>query len=217
MPASRPLVLVALEMEARALGELGADVRIIGLRGALLASVELGRPSCVIMAGLGGALGASLHVADVVIDDSGRLLGIEALKLSFASAGSIHTAAGPIGAPEQKAALYAETGAAAVDMESAIARRAAESAGLAFIGIRAISDSAAQAIDPEIFSLLDDLGRPRMAAAAALVLRRPLLMGQLMQLRTDSQRALGNLRLAVRAVLEQLNSSAAAGARPPDR
>jgi adenosylhomocysteine nucleosidase len=141
------------------------------------------------MAGLAGALDPGLKIGDVVMDDA-------------TTRGRIYTADHLIATPAEKAALFRQTGALAVDMENAIVRRAAEAAGIPFIGIRAISDTADQAIDPAVLTIADEVGRPKPLAIAMLLIRRPGMAAKLRRLQADSHRALAALGAAVKTLIE---------------
>src|SRR5690349_528345 len=117
MPAAPPLLIfAALNAEARALkGITGASVHVIGLRGAR-GLPAVGPGSRVLVAGLGGALDPMLRVGDLVIDTP---VGDGPWRV-----GAIHSAERAVTTPEEKGALFRETGALAVDMEHAAVRRA---------------------------------------------------------------------------------------------
>jgi hypothetical protein len=166
---------------------LSFDLEVIGI-GACRLGGELGRRGarCVIMAGLAGALDPQLKIGDVVFDDA------------------IHTSDHLIGTIEGKATLFRQTGCRAVDMENAIVRKAAAAAGIPFVGIRAISDTADQAVDPRVPALVDEIGRPKPLAVASLLLRQPGMMGKLRRLQGDSEIALKSLSTATKTKLDEL-------------
>lgn len=60
----------------------------------------------------------------------------------------------------EKAELFEKTGAGAVDMESAIIAKLADEAGLPFIAVRVVHDSAAQRIPPAFAQIIDENGKP---------------------------------------------------------
>jgi adenosylhomocysteine nucleosidase len=220
MPSIRktPLILTAMTIEARAvereLADFGLRAQAVGMKACKLPlDAMFGGFSCVVMAGLGGALDPTLRIGDVIIDHQIPEYEIDSspqYPLMRLNQGLIHTVDRLICSPEEKSSLFEETGAQVVDMENAIVRRAAENAGLPFIGIRAVSDTAAQSIDQEVVGLVDDMGRPRPIAAMKLIARRPRMAGQLKRLNTDTQVALKSLRLAVREVIELLQRNTAA-------
>ena len=188
----RVLICVAIEMEAKALAralgltfnsdrmsasgqlqpDLAVELKIVGIRASHLPrQLDATHLTLVISAGLAGALDPALRVGDVVVDQ-------------------IHSSDLVITTPAQKAAIFAQTGARAVDMETGKIRQLARSANIPFTAIRAISDRADESINPLVLSLVDPLGRPRAAVVSSTLLRRPWLIPHLIHLRANSQRAL---------------------------
>ena len=96
--------------------------------------------------------------------------------------GRIHTMDTLIGTTKDKASLFRETGALAVEMEGEKARQLAREIGVPFLAVRGISDRADEAIDPAILGLVDDVGRARPMAIAGLLLRRPKMAMDLKRL-----------------------------------
>jgi hypothetical protein len=213
-----PLILTAMTIEARAvereLADFGLRAQTIGIKACKLPlDAMFGDFSCVVMAGLGGALDPTLRIGDVVVDHQipeYKIGSTPQYPLMRFNPGLIHTVDRLICSPQEKSSLFEETGAQVVDMENAIVRRAAENAGLPFIGIRSVSDTAQQSIDQDIVGLVDDMGRPGPIAAMKLIARRPRIAGQLKRLNADTQVALKSLRLAVREVIELLRKNSAA-------
>ena len=89
-------------------------------------------------------------------------------------------------------------------MEQAVVRRWA--GGLPVFGVRAVSDTAADAIDPAVIRFVTDVGTPRPAVIAAALVRRPGLIRHLRRLDRDTRLALSRLGPAVRAVVDALQS-----------
>ena len=79
--------------------------------------------------------------------------------------GRLHTADAAILTPADKGELFHRTGAMAVEMEQATVRAAAAAVGLSVLGVRAISDSADEAIELAALRFVDDRGRPRIGGA----------------------------------------------------
>jgi nucleoside phosphorylase len=96
--------------------------------------------------------------------------------------------------PAAKAALRARTGAAAVDMESHRVAAVAAGAGLACLGVRAISDPADRALPALAADALGPDGRPRTGAVIGGLLRRPGDLPALLAAGRDSRAALAALR-----------------------
>jgi adenosylhomocysteine nucleosidase len=151
----------------------------------------------IIMAGLAGALDPALDDGDIIIDQP---LG-DTLQDARWHRGRIHTSDHLIATPAEKAALFASSGAAVVDMETAKARAFAERTGVPFLAIRAVSDRADQPLDPATVSWVTPAGGLRAGKVAVTLLRRPTMVPQLMRLRRRSNLAMQNLAEAIREIL----------------
>ena len=204
--AEKTVIFTAIGAEAKAIrraleasiGRLAHpwEVHVIGIRaGRLPAESSLCGVQRIILAGFAGALDPTLQVGDVVVDGwPGEPIGFRC--------GKIHTAGEIIATPASKASLFAETGALAVDMEGDIVRAFAERLGARFLHVRAISDSAAEAVDPTILRFVDDVGNVRPTAVTLGLLRRPSLVPQLARLGANAKLAGRNLGEAMVAIVE---------------
>lgn len=76
-----------------------------------------------------------------------------------------------IGSPRRKRELHDLSRAAAVDMESAGVARVAEDAGVPWLVLRAVGDSAVHELPTVVAKISDDRGRLRPGAVVGLVLR----------------------------------------------
>ncbi|MEA2712017.1 MAG: hypothetical protein QOF78_4618 [Phycisphaerales bacterium] len=161
----------------------------------------------IIMAGLAGGLDPSLRTGDLVIDDQSTWRG---LKLACRT-GQIHSAAGIIATPQQKAALFRDTGALVVDMENAAARKLAAEWNVPFLGIRAVADSAGETLDPALLRMTDSSGRVKPIQILAELCRRPNLLPGLWQMNSRASAALRSLSLAVRQVVTSSYRTATSG------
>ena len=214
----RVLILVAIQMEAIAIAralkltfaadrtsatgvgphDLAIELKPIGVRGTHIpARLEPADLQLVVSAGLAGGLDPSLRCGDVVVDSAESVA-----TLPGTIRGRIHSSEVVVATPAQKAELFRQTGALAVDMETAAIRRLAESASVPCIAIRAISDEASDAIDPSVLGLIDSLGRVRPKAVAALLVRRPGSIRHLMRMKANSDHALTQLGSRLSGFLE---------------
>jgi hypothetical protein len=212
----RVLILTAIRMEADAIArqyrlraprstgpvdlpaQMPAQLYVIGM-GAIRLPDLSGQPyAAIIMAGLAGALDPALVVGDVVIDSrtTWRASRLRFKRVGFQSADEVVTSAA------EKAQLFAKTGAAVVDMETAKVRAAAAAYSIPFLGIRAISDSADESIDPKVLRFIDPYGAVRVNEVVAEMFRHPSIVSKLRHLRKTSAIALGTLAEAVKEVLE---------------
>jgi nucleoside phosphorylase len=186
-------------------GEWAGELHTVGIRARHVpAGVIRERAGYVIMAGLAGGLDRSLRCGDIVVDGSVELATC-GLPFRF---GGIHTSGELVARPEQKAALFRQTGALAVEMENAVVRQAAAAAGVPFVGVRAVCDTADEAVDPAVLDFIDDVGQVRLGALAAGLLRRPRLVAEIWRLADRSKRAATCLGEAVRAIADRLRDRA---------
>jgi len=157
----------------------------------------------VVSAGVCGALDPRLRPGDLVIPaqvtaTSGKTHQIPQT-YHRAAAGADPTAAlghlvttrHVVASAEAKASLRAESGAVAVDMESAfIVEQAAES-GCPALVIRGVSDSATEALPAELLHLVGSDGQLLRARAISLLASRPSLLARALWLRRRTDKALG--------------------------
>jgi adenosylhomocysteine nucleosidase len=170
-------------------------IGLVGARAAHLQEARAEHPSLLILAGLAGALSPDLKVGDVVIDgDFPPLAGVRAGKLA--------TADHIVATPAEKAALFKQTGALAVDMETDLCRHFAQTLHVPFLAVRGISDAAHQGLDPALLSLLDDDGRVRMGRLLQHLAGDPRRLASLIQLGLASKLALSHLSTILIQILE---------------
>jgi hypothetical protein len=198
------LILTALTMEAKAISSAipaladDTELCVVGI-GAKKLTPEI---CCrctggIILAGLAGGLDPTLRVGDVVVDqpDSGPWP-----RLPFRH-GRIHTSEHLVTTSAEKSELFRQTGCLAVDMESAVVRRFAESAGLPMLTIRAISDCADDALPERLLGWVDDFGRPRPGRVSLDLAGHPLQIPALIRLGRRSNRAARQMAQAVRLTI----------------
>lgn len=173
-------VLFALEREAAPFrrhvrGRRDVVVRVSGVgraaaRAAALKLIVDVKPARVIAAGFCGALALDLRVGDIVL--SPHIVTVDHL----------------VATPADKARLRAETGADAVDMESAAVEAACREREVAFQALRVVSDTADTALSTELVRLLAG-GSVSVPRAVAALLRRPTLFGEFRRLGRDTAAA----------------------------
>ncbi len=166
----------------------------IGAAAAERAARELISDGCerLISFGLAGALSPGLKAGDVVladrvVDPAGAVVGEPSADWVEAVAGRLgEMADGPalhiggiVSAPEiitssvEKAALHSATGGLAVEMEAAGAARAAADHGVAFLCVKAISDTADQNLPVNLSGVIKPDGTPRPGTLLGGLLARP--------------------------------------------
>jgi adenosylhomocysteine nucleosidase len=99
-----------------------------------------------------------------------------------------------LAAKDGKAALWSETGAAAVDMESHIAAAYAAEAGLPFAALRVISDPASRALPELAMAAIKPNGDIDLRKVLRGVARNPSTLRALVSTGIDFNRALRSLR-----------------------
>jgi hypothetical protein len=193
----------------------------VGLRAGLLASrwprllAGFNYP-LVVSAGVCGALALDLGAGDLVLPESvlgpsGERLNVtptrhrQATELAgSARGGTLVTSSELVATVEAKAALFASSGALAVDMESSVILAHAGAAGCPTLVVRGVSDAASESLPLELIDLMTPAGKLRPMRALALTVTRPRLVPRAVALRQATRRALA----AVARVLAALAASA---------
>jgi adenosylhomocysteine nucleosidase len=163
----------------------------------------------VISFGVAGGLDPSLKSGDVVVatevlaGDTRWLAGLALNEQLIASValGRRRVVRGGLAGVEQviaaragKAALWSETGASAVDMESHIAADYAAKAGLPFAALRVISDPATRALPALAMDAIKPNGNIDLRKVLRGVARNPSSLHALVSTGIDFNRALRSLR-----------------------
>jgi adenosylhomocysteine nucleosidase len=92
--------------------------------------------------------------------------------------------------PVRKAALFRQSGAIAVDLESHLVAKAARAAGVPFVVLRVVADASGRGLPPAVMLGLDAAGRPAFSRVLASIARRPGQVPALLQVAADTRRAL---------------------------
>jgi len=214
------LILTAVDLEARTLARhlglpavSGADwahfksgsieLACVGLRASALAAraPRWVLPALVVSAGACGALAPALAVGElivpeVVVDTEGRRY-LTTPVGGLLRAGTLLTVNEVVETTATKARLWMETGAIAVDMESAPIMAWAQPRGVAAAVLRGVSDTATEAVPADLVALVDVGGRvdPRRALRAALA--RPSALADALNLGRGTAAALKSVAAAV--------------------
>jgi len=179
----------------------------VGLRAGLLASrwprllAGFNYP-LVISGGVCGALAPDLSAGDLVLPES--VLGPSGERLNVtptpyrqvtemagsARGGTLVTSGEVVATVEAKSALFASTGAVAVDMESSLILAHAAGAGCPTLVVRGVSDAAHESLPLELIDLMTPAGTLRPLRALALTLTRPRLLPRALALRRATRQAL---------------------------
>jgi adenosylhomocysteine nucleosidase len=117
----------------------------------------------------------------------------------------------PVADAAAKAALFAATGAAAVDMESAVVARAAQRHGLPFAILRVIADPAHRPLPGAALVAMGADGEVDLLAVLRALIREPRQLPALIRLARDSRGAFAALGRARSALGEDFGSLDLAG------
>ena len=164
----------------------------------------------VVSVGIGGGLSPAARVGDWVVADrvldgpdafptdanlNGRLLGsLEAARAAF-HLGSIAGGGAILVTAAEKAALFARTGALAVDMESHVAARFAASHELPFAALRVISDAAHHALPGAVAVSMKKDGGLDLPAILLSILKNPRQLPALIRTGREAEVAFAQLKL----------------------
>jgi adenosylhomocysteine nucleosidase len=151
------------------------------------------RPRFVLSVGFSGALRPEQKVGDLVlatevVDQSGNCWPAVHPPPLPCLRGRLLTAAELVGDPREKQRLGQETGAVAVDMESATVARLCHEHGVPFACLRVISDDLNTSLSPHLLALLRQ-GHVSPARLAWQVVRHPALIAELWRLAGQTRRA----------------------------
>jgi hopanoid-associated phosphorylase len=216
----RVAAVTGLEAEARIARRAGIAARPSGgvpaQTTAIAESFVRDGAEALVSFGIAGALAPSLTpgrllVPRAVIDDTGARYPVDpgrhaqALQALHAAGlaveeGDLLGAAAAAASPARKAELYQATRAVAVDLESHLVARAAARAGKPFLVLRAIADTAAQALPPAAVNGLAPSGKPALGRVLLSIARDPRQVPALMRLAGDTRRALDALGSALRVI-----------------
>ena len=217
---TRVLVLTAIDVEAKGLARrlglpavpgatyphfIGGVIELatIGLRGARLAerAATWRQADLVVSAGACGALAPSLAVGGLVVPTI--VLGADGAHWTTAALprltreGALLTVADVVESAAVKARLWMETGAVAVDMESAPIMAWAQQRGVPAAVVRAVSDDAERGIPAALAAAVGEDGRVRPLRAVSAALSRATALGDLMELRAGTAAALQSVAAAL--------------------
>ena len=187
-------IVTALEMERRWIGSKNETAIQVGGMGRVRAEAAATRllnsgASALVSWGIAGGLDPSLEpgtvvVPEVVLGSEGGLLHVDAewrdrllARINDrvpTSLGSVLHADEVVALPKDKRELYERWQAAAVDMESAGVARVADDAGVPWLVLRAVADTADRELPMAVTRVSDDSGRLRLGAVFGLVFRPSL-------------------------------------------
>lgn len=193
------IVACGLRSEARLIARAGKGViAVAGGGDSARLEAELDRaaretPGLILSSGVAGALDPALAPGDLVIDGDAAVVARLHAALPDALIAPIAGCDAPAATAAQKRALRASGGAAAVDMESHVARRVARRHGLPYAALRAISDAADETLPPAALVGMRGDGGVALGAVLHSVLRRPAQIPALIRTARSAGRAMRRL------------------------
>jgi adenosylhomocysteine nucleosidase len=159
--------------------------------------------NCLMSFGIAGALSPCLRPGDVIIsadvisdderwraEDRFQHRVAELARKLGAYQGPVLGATAILATEAEKSRAWSETGALAVDLESAVVARVATQAGIPFLVARTIADTACRELPSAALIPLSEGGTPNLARVLASVLRRPRQIGTLIGLALETRMAL---------------------------
>lgn len=209
------LVLVAIDTEARALarhlglpsasapraGSGPLQMACVGLRACRLSAVEAPPGTLVVSAGVCGALAPQLAAGALVVPETVLAAGATRYATVEVSGltrrGALVSVADVLEDGAAKARLWLETGALAVDMESATILAWAAARGLPATVVRGVADTAARGVPADLAGVVADDGRVRPMRAVTAALARPGAVADALALRRGTVVALKSVAAAL--------------------
>lgn len=203
LPASSVIALVGLAFEARIAA--GPGVLVI-CRGGERCATELlpgavsGGCRSIISFGVAGGLSPDLEPGDCIVASS--IIDYPALRptdplwsdklldmIPHARHGPIMGVNAVVSDPAAKRKLHSTTGAMAVDMESHLVARLADSHGLSFAAVRVVIDPADRAVPPAALLAMAPDGGTDMSSMIWEILARPSQLTALLRVAADAYAA----------------------------
>lgn len=151
----------------------------VGIAGARLAerAARCPRPTLVLSAGTCAALAPELAAGQLVVPETviapSGVRYVTGAVPPLERAGRLLTVEGVAAQPADKILLWSQTGAVAADMESSIVIEWARDQDLPVAVVRAVADTARDAIPPDIAALVEPGGRVSKARVLRAALARP--------------------------------------------
>jgi hopanoid-associated phosphorylase len=162
--------------------------------------------NCLVSFGIAGGLAPQLRPGDVIVscevvtldgcrysDEPFRGRLIDLTRAIGAIEGPVLSARRIMTTRAEKARAWRQTGALAVDLESAIVARIAAAAGIPFIVLRAVADPAARSLPRAALIPLRADGTPDVIRVVGKSITRPFEIGAMVALARETRSALSAL------------------------
>lgn len=177
-------------------------------KAAYAAARQLAQSGCDLLVsfGLAGALDPDLKPGTLLLPQSviapdGAVYACQPFGLAGAVTLPLAGSDELVASVKAKAALFAKTKAASVDMESHEVARAAQEANLPFLVLRAVSDAASEALPEFLAAATAPDGSTRLLAILAGIAKSPGRLPSLFRLARASNLAFASLRQALTLLL----------------
>ncbi|HEX2999127.1 MAG TPA: hypothetical protein VHR86_02675, partial [Armatimonadota bacterium] len=176
-------------------------------------------PCCLIAAGFGAAITTGPRAGDLVLAEKviahpdGRMLASDRSLLEAAASlhagrlfrGALVSVPRVLCEPAAKKRIAVKYGALAADMESYAVLAAGKASGIPCLAVRAVTDTADEALPLASESMVTTEGQIRRGAVFAAICRQPALIPGLLRLGLHSMRAAGILAEYLEALCAQVN------------
>ena len=218
------LIFCAFSAELEPIRKRMIALEALNLKGLKGCYGRIGEVDQVILTGVAGALADKLEIGDVVLADrlmtlgtdnseAGRTIDVTPRQFELASAalenariryarGGILTVKYPLATETDKRLAGNDTGAIAVDMETAVIAFEAAARGIPFVALRTIMDTVEH--DLAGAGLADENGKVRPFKAAATLVRNPAMVAGVVRLVRNLRKATNAMAIAVDAVARRL-------------
>ncbi len=185
----------------------GTEVLITGMgaanaRDALLARLSFSTPRQLLTCGFAGALQPGIACGTVVFDADPGLALEPLLVRAGARPVRFHCSPRVVVSARAKARLREETGADAVEMESAHLREICHGRGIPSATVRVISDGSGEDLPLDFNALLTDRQRLHPVRLLVSILRDPGVVPRLLRLRRTCVMAAGRLAEVLERILK---------------
>lgn len=158
-------------------------------------------PERVVTCGFAGALNPEFRIGDVLFDEDFDMGLGKGLLAAGAVPATFHCSVRVAVTAAEKSALWRETGADAVEMESSVIRSLCRSRGIPSATIRAISDTAAQDMPLDFNALMTAEQKISIPKLALSLLKSPGSVPKLMELQRNTRTAAKRLAEVLRKSL----------------
>lgn len=194
IPCAQTRVSPPIEIDGWRVFVLSSGVGLLNMQN-VLHSFPQERVELWISIGLAGALVPDVDVGDCLIGHSIKTLQGEHYDFEYPHSldeniddRALLCVSEMADTPQKKRDFHRQSGAVAVDMESAAVAKQALQRGEHFLWLRAISDGLEENLPIELKYCLDDAGFPSMISTMNVLVHKPLLLGSFIRMGNRTHR-----------------------------